>query len=251
MTNNRFNIKPYHWIIVISIAVIFHAGLLINYEREELSIITHNDISTDEIVISLKNFKTPNKVDTPTVIEPVQLIPKIEKPVPPVKPVPKKTKLIKPKNSVIDTNPVIKPKVVEPKIETFTKNNRPTVTNKKPISRKFDTSANSVNKISESTRRDQASYLAELSQWLERHKKYPSIARRRGQQGQAVVKFTINKNGELVSHQLIKSSEHKSLNTAAIKMLERASPMPKPPVSLIGDKNELTYSIPVNFSLVQ
>ena len=61
----------------------------------------------------------------------------------------------------------------------------------------------------------------------------------------------INREGELLRYQLIKPSEHHSLNSATIKMLERASPMPKPPKALIGAKTELEYTIPVNFNLVK
>ena len=61
----------------------------------------------------------------------------------------------------------------------------------------------------------------------------------------------MNREGELLRYQLTKPSEHHSLNTATIKMLERASPMPVPPKQLIGDKAELEYAIPVKFNLVK
>ncbi|MDW3094756.1 MAG: energy transducer TonB [Gammaproteobacteria bacterium] len=246
MTNSSFCIKPYHWWIVISLAVIFHASLLISYDQDKQHINTDTIINHDEIVIRLKKLNMPAKADPVVVIESEQL-----KPIPPVKPVQKKPKIIKPEKTIVDKKPIVKPKVVKPKIEAFAEKYKQTTIKKKSTSKNYAAPTDSVVKLSEKIERDRASYLARLSQWLERHKKYPSIARRRGQEGQAVVKFTINSSGQLVRHQLVKPSEHQSLNTAAIKMLERASPMPVPPSSVIGDKNELTYTIPVNFSLVQ
>lgn len=251
MLNNSFIIKPYHWWVVISLAVIFHVGMFVSYEQEKQPSHLHDEISSNEIIIGLKKLKVPPAVETPVINEIVEFKPILKEPVPPLKPIIKKPKLIKPKKAVIENKPIIKPKIIKPQIAAITDVSKKSVTNDKPVPKKYIASTKSIDKLPDKFAKERASYLAQLSRWLEKHKKYPAIARRRGHQGQAVVKFSINSTGQLVNHQLIEACEYQSLNTAALKMLERASPMPKPPESLIGDKNQLTYTIPVNFSLVQ
>ncbi len=92
-----------------------------------------------------------------------------------------------------------------------------------------------------------ADYVAVVRAWLERHKRYPRLARQRGTQGVAVVVFSIRADGTLLSHQVAQSSGHASLDRAAADMVERASPFPPVPPGLGGGR--LTLTVPVDFSL--
>ena len=92
-------------------------------------------------------------------------------------------------------------------------------------------------------------YLSDLATWLERHKRYPVLAHRRGQQGEIVVKFAISPDGTLLDQEFISPSRHASLNQAVRKMLRSASPMPPVPVSLRNGKSKFEYTMPVIFEL--
>ncbi len=90
-------------------------------------------------------------------------------------------------------------------------------------------------------------YYSQLARWLNQHKRYPSQARHRRQQGTVSVKFTIDRNGRLVSHQILSSSGHSLLDGEVSAMLERASPMPKIPDSM--NRPQLTVTLPITFNL--
>lgn len=92
-----------------------------------------------------------------------------------------------------------------------------------------------------------ANYSGRLASWLNRHKRYPAQARRQRAQGTVKVRFTIDRNGRLLSHQIVSSSGHRLLDQEAEAMLKRASPMPAIPAEL--NRSRLTVTLPVNFSL--
>ena len=93
------------------------------------------------------------------------------------------------------------------------------------------------------------SYKATLILWLQRFKRYPNAAQRRGQQGVVSVEFSINADGEVLSFRVIETSEYERLNQAAIQMIQRASPLPPVPDGLRNGQNFFTYSVPVNFTI--
>ena len=232
MTDDSFTIKPYHWWLTLSIAIVLHVFLLINYKQDNNH--THENVSShqSEIIIGLKKLKHPPIAKQLNVIDIIEAVPV------PVNPAIKKPKPI-----------VIKPVVAAPKIAT---------TNKVQKQKKTPSKQSQINTTSRNAANDSVSigneialYYAQLAQWLERYKKYPTIARRRNQQDNVTIQFVMNKQGKLLRYKLIKPSKYDSLNRATIKMLERASPMPVPPKELIGDKIELKYTIPVNFKLVK
>ena len=94
-----------------------------------------------------------------------------------------------------------------------------------------------------------ADYHTRLLAWLERHKRYPSKAKRLGYQGVLEVEFTIDKNGNLLSYDIIKPSPYKALNQAAENMVKRASPMPAIPKEIQLGKQSFTFVVPVSFTL--
>ncbi|MEC9341989.1 MAG: TonB family protein [Pseudomonadota bacterium] len=94
----------------------------------------------------------------------------------------------------------------------------------------------------------QQRYLAELARWLERHKRYPRQARSRGIEGTTSVRFTLNRDGQLLAHQMVESSGFGVLDRAAESLLARASPFPEPPPE-ITDTFPLTLVVPVAYRL--
>ena len=92
-------------------------------------------------------------------------------------------------------------------------------------------------------------YLRQLSLWLNKHKLYPSSARRRGQEGEVTLRFVITADGELISHQLTSRAVFHTLNKEALNMVKRASPLPRVPLEIRAGASQFEYSIPINFSL--
>lgn len=82
---------------------------------------------------------------------------------------------------------------------------------------------------------------------LERHKLYPAQAQRRHLRGVAVLTFTMDRAGRVLSQSLRDSSGHALLDQAALDMLVRAQPLPPPPPEVEGAM--LTLSVPVKFTL--
>jgi protein TonB len=61
--------------------------------------------------------------------------------------------------------------------------------------------------------------------------RYPRAARIRGQEGTAMVAFTIKKDGTISHPQIVSSSGHKLLDEQAISAILDTAPFPRPPVA--------------------
>ena len=93
------------------------------------------------------------------------------------------------------------------------------------------------------------SYLAALMRRLARFKVYPAALKKDKVEGRVVLSFTIGANGQLIASAVQKSSGHPELDQAALEMLSRANPLPAVPASM--HRNELSLSIPVEYSLIK
>lgn len=82
---------------------------------------------------------------------------------------------------------------------------------------------------------------------MNKHKKYPRIAKNRGWQGKVIIQFNLDRNGNILSKKVIQTSGHNALDKAAIKMAEKAAPFPRPPSVLQGDS--FNIKVPVPFKL--
>lgn len=82
---------------------------------------------------------------------------------------------------------------------------------------------------------------------LEREKRYPRKAKRMRKQGSPVIRFTLDRKGNVLAVSLVKSSGTASLDNEALDLAYRAQPLPVPP-KIIPD-NELTLKLPINFSM--
>lgn len=91
-------------------------------------------------------------------------------------------------------------------------------------------------------------YFGVLMAWLNQHKDYPAELKKEKIQGTVVVSFTINKQGELVTSGIKKSSGSPELDRAALGMLAKANPLPPIPAEMKRDS--LSLSIPVEYSLI-
>ncbi len=82
---------------------------------------------------------------------------------------------------------------------------------------------------------------------LNKHKKYPHEARKRGIEGVTTVSFTLDRSGRVISARIDKASGSDLLDEEAIEVLNRASPFPSPPT----DVPDLTInlSLPIQFRI--
>lgn len=92
----------------------------------------------------------------------------------------------------------------------------------------------------------QASYLATLSGRLERHKNYPIAARRLGLEGEALVQLRLDDTGRAISVRIVRSTGHRMLDDAILRMVAEAQPLPAPRIPR-GEIFECV--VPVRFSL--
>ncbi|MFO1027621.1 MAG: energy transducer TonB [Acetobacteraceae bacterium] len=85
-----------------------------------------------------------------------------------------------------------------------------------------------------------------LSAWLLAHRSYPEAARRRGEQGTVVVRFTVNQDGAVSSVLLVRGSGSTALDDAALSMLRGARVPPFPPSM---PQPSVTVSVPIRYTL--
>jgi len=93
-----------------------------------------------------------------------------------------------------------------------------------------------------------ARYEQKISQWLAKHKHYPSAARMLGQHGEPTLRIRIDRQGNIKFYGIERSSGYQLIDEAAIDMAKRANPLPAPPQNYPGDRL-LEFLIPVSFDL--
>ena len=91
------------------------------------------------------------------------------------------------------------------------------------------------------------SWQTELVRRLEQYKRYPSDAQSRGVEGVVMLNFSVDRNGRVLAHEIVRSSGHPELDKEVVSMIERAQPLPPFPPSMPEDKLNLT--VPIRFSL--
>ena len=92
-----------------------------------------------------------------------------------------------------------------------------------------------------------ADYVARLAAQVNRYKHYPMAARRARQEGTATLSLVIRRDGSVADFSISKSSGFEALDTAVLRMLERAQPLPPFPASM--REEEIPIDFPVSFSL--
>jgi protein TonB len=82
---------------------------------------------------------------------------------------------------------------------------------------------------------------------LDKHRRYPASALIRRQQGVVYVRFTVDRQGKVLSARLEASSGFPMLDREAVSLPKRATPLPKPPETVPGEIIELV--VPVEFAV--
>ena len=91
-----------------------------------------------------------------------------------------------------------------------------------------------------------ADYRSLLSSWLESHKRYPEDARQRGEEGRAVLRFRVNRNGRVLDYAVVSSTGYADLD-AAVESMMRGATLPPFPASMTSP--EIEVSVTVRFGL--
>jgi protein TonB len=89
----------------------------------------------------------------------------------------------------------------------------------------------------------------QLQTHLERRKRYPRQAQMRNQEGMPWVKFSMDRNGQVLSVTLAQSSGVDSLDKEALALVKRAAPLPAPPPEVEGET--ITLTVPIEFFINQ
>lgn len=82
---------------------------------------------------------------------------------------------------------------------------------------------------------------------LNKAKRYPTQARRYRHQGVAYLRFTIDRKGNVLKKSIEQSAGYPLLDKETLELIDRAQPLPKPPVELKGE--QLEFVVPVEFFL--
>jgi protein TonB len=105
----------------------------------------------------------------------------------------------------------------------------------------------SAGAVSARVQRADVSWQKALVSHLNRFKRYPDGARARGSQGSVLVEFTIDRAGNVVASRVVQRSGSTFLDEEAIAVLQRASPLPRPPADMTGELFPLT--LPIQFRI--
>lgn len=82
---------------------------------------------------------------------------------------------------------------------------------------------------------------------LERYKRYPRSAQRRGQEGVVRVRFEIDRSGKLLSYSLDRTSGNSQLDQGGLDTVIRADPFPPVPKEIPRDTFEAV--VPIRFNI--
>jgi len=224
-----------HTLLLASIFYIYHEFASAVGEKKEkricikLGCITE---STKAVVIPKKPYK--KKVEA----HKKPLVKKHHKPKPHIKKIPKKTVPLH-KAKPIEKKPVVK-EIVEEKVVQQKECAQP-ITACKEVAHK-ETAAE-PNRQKESVQSHYVNmYLATIAQLLQENLYYPRRARKRGIEGEVVVKFTLQKDAQVTDIKVI-SSQNDILSRGARRTLENLSgKFPKP-------DEALTLTVPISYSL--
>jgi TonB family protein len=99
----------------------------------------------------------------------------------------------------------------------------------------------------ESAERIRAAWQKELLAHLDRHKRYPASQSRDGVE--ILVSFVIDEEGHVLSASVAHGSGETSFDEAALAMMRRADPVPKPPA--VVAQEGLSFTLPVIFRVKQ
>jgi protein TonB len=91
-------------------------------------------------------------------------------------------------------------------------------------------------------------YRSLLSEWLERHKRYPDSAREHSEEGRAVLRFAVERSGRVTEFAVVQSTGYPDLDAALDEMM-RGATLPAFPADM--PQSSIVVSVTIHFSLEQ
>jgi periplasmic protein TonB len=85
----------------------------------------------------------------------------------------------------------------------------------------------------------------QVSNLIERHKRYPEAAQARNQHGTVELEFSLDRQGRVVASRIAKSSGSSVLDEATLDLVRRAQPFPPPPPGMV----DVNLNVPVRYNL--
>ncbi|WP_174635189.1 energy transducer TonB [Yersinia thracica] len=132
--------------------------------------------------------------------------------------------------------------------ENQSKPSTPAVTTSTPLSGESHQVAAAANSDSAHNQKSKMNWKSRLQGHLAGFKRYPPSARKQRQQGDAIIRFVVNKEGYVLSVKLIKSSGAAALDQEALAVIKRAQPLPQPPAGLLSN-GQISLAMPIDFEL--
>jgi periplasmic protein TonB len=151
---------------------------------------------------------------------------------------------------VVTQNESKKPKEDDPKVETQqTAASQESVAQEATAQQTFENAreANATTAPNLGIGRDKgvlaAKWAKQISAYFELHKRYPKVEKSRS--AKVKVSLVLNRLGKVLSVGVLESSGDPLYDEAAISMIHRSDPVPRPPAELTDD--QFSYSLDVNF----
>lgn len=231
----------------VAVAVAVHAALLVAYRPQEGAVVA------GPITIEVVSDPTPEAAPTPESLpapeakaEPAAVEPEPPPPEPePLPPEPTPEPPPEPPAPAPEPPPVTverpKPKTPPPEPKRPKPEERP-----RRVASPVDSAAAEAARAEAEAagRAAVASYAAEVSAELRRHRHYPAAAREAGITGVVVVAFVIGPGGRVATHSIVRSSGHPILDQAVHGMMSAVA-LPPPPGGIFRS------TVPVRFDLTR
>jgi len=229
--------------LVLHAIVVFNEFVKVNKNplenlKIEVNLVSEPKPEPPPVIEKPKLIEPPPVIEKPKLIEPPPVIekPKPIEPPPVLEPIPEKIEEPIPQDVIPkeDAVPIYEEPIQEPVQEVT-----PRVDQEKIQREKKQLQQRKMDAVELFTNN--------LAFHISKFKKYPRIAMRRNWQGMVLVRMVMLDNGNIQSLSIEKSSGYEVLDNEAMKMIERAKPLPKPPDILAGD--EVNIYVPVSFAL--
>ena len=235
-------------LIIFTLIISAHLLLFANLDLEEKVVVAQNKPAVNISKINLKNvvIKKPEPKVEPVVEPIVEKI--IEKPLPEtkskniVKQEKKKEKKIKEVKKV--EKKVLKEveKTQEVKVEQKTEPIVQEMASKEVIKQENTIDPSQIEALEDE-------YLSKLRYLIEKNKIYPQSAKRLNQMGKVHVCFVISKDGQIKDVKVVKDSNYKRLNEAALEILAKINRFEPIPEKL--NKNSWEITVPIVYQITR
>ena len=235
-------------LIIFTLIISAHLLLFANLDLEEKVVVAQNKPAVNISKINLKNvvIKKPEPKVEPVVEPIVEKI--IEKPLPEtkskniVKQEKKKEKKIKEVKKV--EKKVLKEveKTQEVKVEQKAEPQVQELASKEVLKQKDTIDPSQIEAL-------ENEYLSKLRYLIEKNKIYPQSAKRLNQMGKVHVCFVISKDGQIKDVKVVKDSNYKRLNEAALEILAKINRFEPMPEKL--NKNSWEITVPIVYQITR